>query len=107
MKSDKVSVKYPLKYVEIQEGVIFIFETNKYSLPNPSLEIEKFNDGFFLIIGKKFFIPLNSLNITSKSKIIKLYLAGSSQATPKAEIFSIITLDEKIIGRMLGIIEVL
>lgn len=107
MISDKVSIKYAVKYVELQDGVIFIFDTSRPSLSNPSLEIERLNDGFFLIIGKQFLIPLSSLNITSKSKILKLYLAGSSPATPKSEVFSVITLDEKIIGKILGVIEML
>ena len=107
MKVNKVSVKYPIKYIEIQDGFIFIFDTSRSSLIDPSLEVEKFSDGFFLIIGQQFVISLNLLNITSKSKIIKVYLAGSSTTTPKSEVFSVITLDEKIIGKMLGILEVL
>ena len=107
MKNKKVLFKHPVKYVEIQDGFIFIFDTSRPSLINPSLEVEKIKNEFFLTIGQQFVIPLNSLNITSKSKIITLYLAGSSPANPKSEVFSIISLNEKIIGKLLGIIEVL
>jgi hypothetical protein len=104
VRNQELQIKYPAKYLPVENDVFVIFDGSYERLKKVSVKTEYLDGLLTLIVSEQFYIPVNYLNITNKSASIRLYLAGAdSTVERKLNIFSIVEIDDKLIGKLIAI----
>jgi hypothetical protein len=95
-------MKFPHKRIQIQNGLVFLFEEEKPPcLDEIFLRFGVISDGSaVLIISDAFAIPIE--HIDSETDEVIIYLASGDKDGFDATIFSTISLDSKTFWRMQG-----